>query len=247
MKKWKQASYVSIIAIFAALGIVSDSLVGPFQDISSVWRSWIFITEPINGILLGPSASFFSTTIGVMVGHSVFFRDNIEFLFTMGAPIGAVVTSLLFRRKWKIPLIYFVCLLGAYFLTPISWKLPLWGMWDVYLAFGCLIISVVIMKRWKNVWSKQPASVNLLVIIALSTFIGLEADVLFRICILIPGQVYKIIPGLTVESLQVWWAIGAVETSIKASLSTLVSVIVVPSVIKAVQRMRSRSLLKDFG
>ncbi|MGD8566431.1 MAG: hypothetical protein PVF96_08795 [Candidatus Bathyarchaeota archaeon] len=247
MEKWKQASFISVIAIFAALGIVSDSFSWLFQDLSSVWRSWIFIIEPINGILLIPPASFFSTIIGVLVGHSVFFRGNAEFIFTMGAPIGAAVTSFLFRRKWKIPMIYFIVLLGAYFLTPVSWKLPFWGMWDVYLAFGCLILMVVIMIRWKNLWSTQPTGINLIVIIALSAFIGLEADVLFRIFILVPGQTYHIIYGLSVEQLQAWWAVGAVETSIKASLSTIVSIVIVPSVLRAVQRMRSRSSLKGTG
>ena len=247
MKKWKQASFVSVVAIFAALSIVSDSFGWLFQDTSSVWRSWIFIIEPINGILLIPSASFFSTLIGVLVGHSVFIRGNAEFLFTMGAPIGAAVASFLFRRKWKIPLIYFIVLLCAYFLTPVSWQLPFWGMWDVYLAFGCLILSVVIMIRWKNFWSTKPAGINLLIIIALSAFIGLEADVLFRICVLVPGQTYHIIYGLSVEQLQAWWALGAVETSIKATLSTIVSIVIVPSVLRAVQRMRSRSSLKGTG
>jgi hypothetical protein len=247
LNNWKHASYVSVVAIFAALSIVSDSLIGPFQDISSVWRSWIFLIEPINGILLIPSASFFSTIIGVLAGHSVFFRGNAEFLFTMGAPIGAAVTSFLFRRKWKIPMIYFIVLLGAYFLTPVSWQLPFWGMWDVYLAFGCLILMVVIMIRWKNLWRTQPTGINLLLIIALSAFIGLEADVLFRIFILVPGQTYHIIYGLSVGELQAWWAVGAVETSIKASLSTIVSVVIVPSVLRAVQRMRSRSSLKGAG
>ncbi len=239
MKRLKESSFVSLIAVFAAFTIVCDSLMGPLLNISGVWYSWIFIAEPISGIILGPYASFFSTFIGVMVGHSIYIRGSAEFLFTLGAPIGAVISSLIFRGKWKIALIYYSALLGAFFITPVSWELPFWGMWDVYLAFGCLLVSVVILKRRKDLWNTKSTGVRLLYVIALSAFIGLEADVLFRIFILVPCQTYQLIYALDVSGLQSWWAIGAVETSMKAALSTLISMIVAPPAIKAARQMGS--------
>lgn len=239
MKRLKESSFVSLIAVFAAFTIVCDSLMGPLLNISGVWYSWIFIAEPISGIILGPYASFFSTFIGVMVGHSIYIRGSAEFLFTLGAPIGAVISSLIFRGKWKIALIYYSALLGAFFVTPVSWELPFWGMWDVYLAFGCLLVSVVILKRRKDLWNTKSTGVRLLYVIALSAFIGLEADVLFRIFILVPCQTYQLIYALDVSGLQSWWAIGAVETSMKAALSTLISMIVAPPAIKAARQMGS--------
>ena len=236
MEKLRESSFISLIAVFAAFNIVCDLLMGPLPDISSVWHSWIFIAEPISGIILGPFASLFSTFIGVMVGHSIYIRDSAEFLFTLGAPIGAMISALIFRGKWKIALAYYMALLGAFFATPVSWQLPFWGMWDVYLAFGCLLISIVIMKKLKGLWNTKSVSVSLLYIVALCTFIGLEADVLFRIFILVPCQTYQII-ALDVSTLQLWWAAGAVETSTKAALSTLISVMVTPSIIKAVRKM----------
>jgi len=237
MEKLRESWVISLIAVFAAFNIVCDSLMGPLPDISGVWYSWIFIAEPISGIILGPFASFFSTFIGVMVGHSIYVRDSAEFLFTLGAPIGAMISSLIFRAKWKIALAYYMALLGAFFATPVSWQLPFWGMWDVYLAFGCLLVSIVIMKKWKGFWNTKSVGVPLLYIVALGTFIGLEADVLFRIFILVPCQTYKIIYALDVSMLQLWWAAGAVETSTKAALSTLVSVMVTPPILRAVRKM----------
>lgn len=237
MEKLRVSSFISLIAVFAAFNIVCDLLMGPLPDISSVWYSWIFIAEPISGIILGPFASFFSTFIGVMVGHSIYIRDSAEFLFTLGAPIGAMISALIFRGKWKIALAYYMVLLGAFFATPVSWQLPFWGMWDVYLAFGCLLVSIVIMKKWKGFWNTKSAGVRLLYVVALCTFIGLEADVLFRIFILVPCQTYQIIYALDVSTLQWWWAAGAVETSTKAALSTLVSVMVMPSILRAVRKM----------
>ncbi len=76
--------------------------------------------------------------------------------------------------------------------------------------------------------------------LALSTFIGLEADVLFRIFIFVPCQMHWIYYGFTEETLYSIWAVGAVETPIKAGISTLITLILVPSIIKAVRKSISQ-------
>ncbi|NIO38505.1 hypothetical protein GTO27_12530 [Candidatus Bathyarchaeota archaeon] len=236
MRRWKNSPFVSLVAVFAAFSIVCDSLAGPFLDISGVWFSWIFIAEPINGIVLEPYTSFLSTLIGVIVGHSIYVRGAAEFLFTLGAPIGALISSHVFRSRCRLPLVFYLILLGAFFATPVSWQLPLWGMWDVYLAFGCLILSALIMKRSRGLWDTRSTGTPSKHIVALSTFIGLEADVLFRIFILVPCQTYKTIYALDASQLQAVWMLGAFETSIKAAISMLVSAMVTPHVITALQR-----------
>ena len=97
MKKLKDSSFVSLVAVFASFNVVCDSLVGPPLPFSGVWYSWIFISEPITGIILGPLAGVFSSFIGVMIGNLIFFRGTEEFLFTLGVPIGAMVSGLLYR------------------------------------------------------------------------------------------------------------------------------------------------------
>lgn len=242
----RKSSFIALITVFAAFTIVCDSLVGPFPNISGVWWSWIFIAAPINGIILGPQASFFSTLIGVMVGHSIYFRDSVEFLFTMGAPVGAAVSSLVFKGRGNIVLIYYTLLLGAFFATPVSWQLPFWGMWDVYLAFGLLLVSVIATMKKEDLWNTRFNYRKLLYVVALSAFIGLEADVLFRIFILIPCRTYQSIFRWDVGILQSVWAFGAVETSIKAGLSTLVSVVVTIPLIKAIRKMNT-ALFNDHA
>ena len=100
------------------------------------------------------------------------------------------------------------------------------------------------MKKWRDLWSTRSNGGKLLYLVALSTFVGLEADVLFRIFILVPCQTYQSIFEWDAGMLQSIWAFGAVETSIKAVLSTLVSVVVTIPLIKAVRKM-SLSLLND--
>ena len=232
-----------MIAIFAAFNVICDSLVSSPLPYSGVWHSWIFILEPLTGIILTPLASFFSALIGVMIGHFVNFLDVYEFLFTLGAPIGAMISSLIFRGKWSIALIYYTALLGAFFVTPVSWQLPFWGMWDVYLAFICLLIVSVIVKKWRKLWNTKSSS-RLIYILALSTFIGLEADVLFRIFILIPCQTYQLFYNWDVNALQGIWILGAVETSTKAALSTIITATMGLPIITAIRKM-GLNILED--
>jgi len=236
-KKLTSAAFISLVAVFAAFNIVCDSLVvPPLLPYSGVWYSWIFISEPITGIILGPLAGFFSNLVGVMAGHFINFIDIYEFLFTLGAPIGAMISALVFRGKWGIVLAYYFALLVGFFAAPVSWQLPFWGMWDVYLAFAVLLVTVVVATKWKSLWNVK-SNIRLVYILALSTFIGLEADVLFRIFIFVPCQTYRLFYGYDVSVLQAIWAMGAVETPIKVALSTVVTVLVGPPIISAARKM----------
>lgn len=232
--KEKSSLFTSTVAIFAALTMISDLILESPLPCSDVWLSWVFIMEPITGMLLDPHASFLATLLGVMVGHSIRYRDIYEFVFTLGAPFGSMISSLIFRGKWKQALGYYVVLLGAYFLTPVSWNLPPFGMWDVYVAFGCLVTVILIINRKAEIWHVKSSSS--LFVPALCTFIGLEADVLFRIFLLIPCQTYWLFYGWNAETLQGIWAVGAIETPIKAGLAALISAIIIPQIVKTLRK-----------
>jgi hypothetical protein len=231
----KKSHFVSLVAVFASFNVVCDSLMGLPWVSSGVWYSWIFIAEPITGIVLGPYAGFLSSLIGVMIGHFIYFRGPYEFLFTLGAPIGAMISGFLFRRRWKTVLTYYTVLFAIYFITPVAWQLPVWGMWNVYLAYASLLVVTVIMVKKKS-WNLD--SKGLLHAMVMCAFIGLEADVLFRIVVFIPGQTYKLFYDYSVETLRLVWMEGAAETPIKVALSTLVTAIVGPPVIRAVKKMK---------
>lgn len=236
-EKSAKTVFISFVAVFAAFSIICDSLaVPPLLPYSGVWYSWVFISEPITGIMLGPFGGFFSNLVGVMVGHFINFVDVYEFLFTLGAPIGAMISALVFRGKWRVVLAYYFVLLGGFFAVPIAWQLPFWGMWDVYLAFAVLLVTAIVATKWKSMWNVN-SSIRLVYILALSTFIGLEADVLLRIFIFVPCQTYRLFYGFDVSVLQAVWAMGAVETPIKAALSTIITVLVGPPIISVARKM----------
>lgn len=223
---------VAVVAVFAAVSVITDSLISLPEFPSGVWYSWNFLMEPLTGIVLGPFLGSAATFIGVMIGHYVNFVDAYEFLFTIGAPIGTAVAALLFKGKWKLVLIYYTALFGAYFITPLAWQLPLWGMWDTYTAFVFLIVGAfLIEKGW---WT--PTTRRLPLILATSAFVGLEADVLFRVFLFIPAQTYHFFYGFDVAALETIWITGAIITPIKAGLSIAASMLVGTPLIKVLRR-----------
>jgi len=188
--------------------------------LAGIWFGWIFLMSPVTGILLGPRDGFIATLISVMVGHSLVFRETIyEYIFTLGAPLGSLVSGLIFRKKWRTAILLFTFMLAAYILTPVSWSLPFWGMWDVYFAYLTVIIIGLLNRQGiLNLNADNRA------IFALSAFLGLEADILFRIFILVPCQAYRLFYGLTSEALIFIWAVPApIITPLKVALATLVA------------------------
>jgi hypothetical protein len=167
-----------------------------------------------------------------MVGHSIVFRESVfEFVFTLGAPIGSAVTGLIFRGERNKIIVYFTALLAAYFLTPIAKQLPIWGMWDVYLAYLVLIVLTLLERSGGVGLIKNPRFQ-----VIVSTFLGLEADILFRIFVLIPAQGYSIFYGLTPEVLAMIWSVPApLITPIKVVTSILIAVVIIPSILKVMK------------
>ena len=239
-RKTKRSVFVSLVAVFASFNVICDSLMGLPELSSGVWYSWIFLATPITGIVLGPYAGFISSLIGVMIGNFIYFRGPYEFLFTIGAPLGAMVSGLLFRRRWKTALTYYTVLLAIYFATPVAWQLPIWGMWDVYCAYaGLFAANIMIMKG-----SWEPKSRGIPYALTMCAFIGLEADVLFRIFVFIPCQTYRLFYDLNIEALRMVWILGATETPIKVAISSLFTAIIGPPLIKVVRK--SGLLLVDW-
>jgi hypothetical protein len=231
-RKTGAAKLVAIMAVFAALSVITDSFMSLPEFPSGVWYSWNFLIEPLTGIVLGPLLGFAATFIGVMIGHYIYFIDAYEFLFTIGAPIGTAVSALLFKGKWKPVLVYYTALLTAYFLTPVAWQLPFWGMWDTHIAFAILMVAIFLIRKglWKHESKKLP------LILAVAAFVGLEADVLFRIFVFIPCQTYRLFYGWDVEILKGIWSSGAVITPIKVALSTIATAAIGQSLIKALKK-----------
>jgi hypothetical protein len=180
-------------------------------------------------MILGPKDGFLTTLLSVLLGHTLVFRDSVyEYIFTLGAPIGSFCSGLVYKGERVKILIYYLLLLGSYFMSPVSRALPIWGMWDVYMAFIVLIVITLFEKALRKniIWHPKLS-------IVIGAFIGLEADILFRIFVLVPLRGYKLFYGLSYELLTVIWSVPApLITPVKVSISLLLSVILIPSINK---------------
>ena len=205
---------IALIAVFAALTAVLDALPGFPQLSSGVWYGWTFIATPLAGILLGPWEAFLSVFIGVMISHTVVLVDPYEYFFTIGAPAGAIISSLVFRQKLRPVFACYVTLLAAYFLTPAAWNLPLWALWDTYTAF-IVLIAIVFFKR--KLYSMAKGRLSL----AFSALIGLEADILFRIFLFVPLGTYNWLYGFSIDFVRTVWVVSAFVTPVQVGIALL--------------------------
>ena len=120
---------------------------------------------------------------------------------------------------------FYTLFLSVYFLTPASRNLPLWGMWDVYLAFIALL-TITILKVAKP---------RILVF----SLIGLEADILFRIFLFVPLQTYRIFYGFNIETVKFIWMAGAFITPIQVGISLIFTTILYSMLFRTVRFPRN--------
>ncbi len=224
---------VSYLAIFTALVTVFDAIPIIPGLYSGVWDSWIFLLSPIIGVLLGPLYALITMGFGSLLGHFVYYRDPFELFFMFGAVVGSVCSALIFQRRWKPVLFIYTFLLGGYFLTPVSWVLPLVGIWDILLGYSVLILFVFLINlRWWPSDSFKDIWLSLL----FAAIIGLETDILFRVFLLVPGQTYWFFYGWTTEFLQNIWITAGIITPTKVALATLFTVTIGYSLLRLLPR-----------
>ena len=227
---------ITFVAIFAAMIAVLDSIPMIPGFYGGIWDSWAFMLSPLIGILLGPVLAVISVAIGGLTGHLIYFRDPIELLFMLGAPAGAGMAGLVFQERWRsVFAIYSVFLLG-YFLTPVTSSLSLLGVWDVLVGF-VLVLTVTIVSSLNKPGTSFLSSNNLKLILA--TVIGLETDILVRIFILIPGQVYWTYYAMPLEILQGLWLVAGIITPIKVVLAAIATIAIGQSVLRYFQSENS--------
>ncbi len=232
-----KARDLSVLTMFVALTAVSDSISGIPQLHSGVWYSWVFLMIPVNGIVLGPFYGFLATLMGVFAGHFIYFRGMEEFLFTIGAAVGSAICGLMWNRRIYPVVVFYTLGLVSYFLTPISFSLPLWGMWDTYLAYSVVLLLGFLSSRVSSEWIDD----HVRFWVAVCSFVGVEADVLFRIFLFIPGGTFRSIYGFPLEILWEIWVLAAVSTPIQVAISVVFSYLAVPGILDFVNKRVKRA------
>jgi hypothetical protein len=224
---------VAYLAVFIAMVTVFDVIPMVPGFYGGIWDSWIFLLAPLIGVLLGPLYGLVVVGLGSFLGHIIYFRDPFELFFLLGAILGTACAALIFQRRWKPVLLIYTILLVGYFLYPVSWTLPLIGIWDILLAYVLVVLfSILITRNW---WPTTQWT-DLWVLLFFAAIIGLEADVLFRIFLLVPGQTYWLFYGLTPEALYWIWLTAGIITPMKVALGTLFTVTIGYSLLRLLPR-----------
>jgi hypothetical protein len=120
-------------------------------------------------------------------------------------------------------------------MSPVTWVLSLWGVWDVLVVFA-LTLSVTVYSIFKKSSTGFPSSINSRLV--LGTVIGLEADILVRIFIFIPGQFWWFFYGILVEELQLMWLVAGFITPIKVALAAVATMTIGKSMLKYLQEQK---------
>jgi len=212
--------------MLASLHAALASFPGPF------FRSWMFLILPLEGIILGPGAGALSAMIGGSIGCVVRGEAIILPIVAFSEPLGVACSGLAFKGRWRELLAIYGVMLAAYFAHPLGRALPAWCLWDIYLGALMVMPTCHITKRLAR--REDLKGPDLPLALALSAFVGLEADVMARIFMLIPTFFYLVlVPENTLEVLSAWWVMGAFATPIEALICMAVVVWVGPPILIA--------------
>ena len=215
---------VALISTFAALHAVLAAIPG-------VWRSLAVVAIPLEGVLLGPKAGFLAALIGAAGGRILRPRAGLDPVFGIAEPVGALVSGLAFKGKQLQVFTVYGALLLAYFLHPVGRRLPAWCLWDIYIAFAAIPLTGPTARRLRQSRGNPKA---LMPSVVLSSFIGVEADVLVRIFMFIPLGLYSLM-GVPEEALPAIWVAGAFETPIESAISVLASTLLLVPLLKVLE------------
>ena len=241
---------LALTAMFSAMHAALASQPGPFG-----FRSWMFVFAPVEGMVLGPGPGALAAMIGGSIGCVLRGEAIILPIVAFAEPLGAASAGLAMKKRWRELIAIYGLMLAAYFAHPYGRALPAWCLWDIYIAFALLLMASI---SWNEAFRKASSSVltrlkramrlpdplieirppkeaGLTCLVGLAAFIGLEADVLARIFMLIPMCLYALW-GIDFATLVLWWQLGALATPLEGLTSTLFSAYLMPPVLAALRR-----------
>ena len=151
-----------------------------------LFRSWSIYLIPIEGVILGPYAGFFSALIGSVLARAV--KPDIFWMFGIVAePLSALAAGFLVRRQWKPVMAIYAFMLGAYFVLPFGLSIPLWTILDILVI---LFLIYPAARFSADLFGEDSKRLSLsLVLVA---FVTTVVDSLARVVLLVPGGLYTL-------------------------------------------------------
>jgi len=192
---------VAAVAIFAALYFVL-SLITPYVPaigVPEIKISLEALIATVFGLILGPYLGALAALLGALVGwlYTGMFPSNLPFLFS--PPLNALVSGLIFYKKWKWGFAIFAVLIIAFLFTPPVQ--PLTENWFVAAAvlFDKVIALLLILPLVKL--TKQLSVGKAAAFYFILAFVGNEVDNMWGSFIFATPIVYQspFFGGLTTD------------------------------------------------
>ncbi len=195
---------LALVAIFAALYYVL-SLIAPIRiptGVGNLEISFAALIASVIGIVLGPYLGTLSTLLGASVawvlppsGGSLFMLP-----FLLSPALNALVTGLIFYRKWKLGFTVFAVFVVAFLFTPPIW--PVTEHWFIALAVLFDKIAALLLIIPVALFAKQLSVAKASLFYFLLFFIGNQADNMWGSFIFATPMVYGLF-GFTVQNVQI--------------------------------------------
>jgi uncharacterized membrane protein len=192
------ARNIALVAIFAALYYVL-SLIAPIRiptGVGNLEISFAALIAAVIGIVLGPYLGAASAFLGAFVAWTLPPSSGSLFglPFLLSPPLSALVTGLVFYRKWKYAFVAFSALIIAFLFTPPVWPLTENVTVAVAVLFDKIIALLLIIPIAK--FAKQLSVAKASLFYFLLFFVGNEADNMWGTLVFSTPIVYEGIYGL---------------------------------------------------
>ncbi len=221
---------IALMAIFAALFYVL-SLVAPIQipvpTIGTMEISFAALIASIFGLVLGPYLGAAAALLGSSVSWALMGMSPFSLPFVLAPVFNALITGLIFYRKWKWGFLIFAIMIVVFLFTPPvtplteNWGIALAVLFDKAITLA-LIVPVALL-------GKKISVAHGALFFFLLGFIGNQADNMWgSMAFAMPG-IYDVIYGMNVESVRIaFLASPFLYPAVRLVEAVIVMIIAVP-------------------
>jgi len=226
------AQNVALMAVFAALYYVL-SLITPYVPavaIPEIKISLEALIASIFGLILGPYLGALTAFVGTFVAWTLppGSMNPYGMPFLLSPPVNALVTGLIYYKKWKAGFLVFGLLIIAFLFTPPVQPLPenfhvgIAVLWDKIIALLLILPCVKFAKRLST-------SETLPFLYFFLTFIGNQADNMWGSLAFAIPVVYEGIFGLPLDTVRFLFVVSPfVYPAIRLVQAVIATIVAVP-------------------
>ena len=226
------AQNVALVAVFAALYYVL-SLITPYVPavaIPEIKISLEALIATIFGIILGPYLGALTAFVGALVAWTLppGSMSPYGMPFLLSPPMNALVTGLIYYKKWKAGFLAFCLLIIAFLFTPPVQPLPqnfhvgIAVLWDKVIALLLILPCVIFAKQLST-------SKTLPFLYFLLAFIGNQADNMWGSLAFATPLVYEGIFGLPLDAVRFLFVVSPfVYPAIRLVQAVIATFVAVP-------------------